>query len=445
MLFGRLSKLEGNSKKVASNVAWALFGKIVNMGGALFVGILVARYLGPDNYGLMNYVISYVSIFTVISTFGMDNIEIRELSKYPEKKESILGTCLRIRFICAGIALLLIIVSLFIHKADTFTTTMILLYSSTLFVGCFNVIRNYFTSIIKNEYIVKSEVLRTFLGILIKLVLLWIKAPLGYFIMAIAFDTVLVASGYCLSYHNIAGDIRKWKYDKNLVPFIVRESFPLMLSGAAVIIYQRIDQVMIGNMIDKESVGYFATAGKFVELILFLPAILGQTVTPLLVKIYKNGNLSEYKVKKKQFISIVVWVAIIMAMSVSVLSYPLIYYTFGTEYLAAVPVLQIMSWKTVGMALSSTGGQLIILEGIQKWAVVRNIIGCILCVGLNLLIIPEYGIVGSAWVTIITVLFSGTLANGLIKPYREIMKLQLYSLLWGWKELIFIKEIFKKK
>lgn len=445
MLFGRLTRLEGNSRKIASNVAWALFGKIVNMGGALFVGILVARYLGPDKYGLMNYIISYVSIFTVISTFGLDNIEIRELSKYPEKKNSILGTCLRVRFTCASVALLLVIVSLFIHKADKFTTIMILLYSSTLFVGCFNIIRNYFTSIVKNEYIVKSEILRTFVGILIKVFLLWIKAPLEYFVIAIAFDTILVASGYCFSYHKIIGSISSWKYDKSLVHFIIRESFPLMLSGAAVIIYQRIDQVMIGNMIDKESVGYFATAGKFTELILFLPAILGQTVTPLLIKTYKNGNSTEYEIKKKQFVSIIVWIAIIMAICVSIFSYPLIYYTFGTKYLAAVPVLQIMSWKTVGMALSSTGGQIIILEGIQKWAVIRNIIGCISCIGLNLLIIPKYGIIGSAWVTIITVLLSGTLANGFIKPYRKIMKLQLYGLFWGWKELTFMKEILKKK
>ena len=64
-------------------------GKIVNTAGTLLVGILVARYLGPEQYGLMNYVISYVSIFSVLSTFGLDNIEIRELSRKPENKNII--------------------------------------------------------------------------------------------------------------------------------------------------------------------------------------------------------------------------------------------------------------------------------------------------------------------------------------------------------------------
>lgn len=438
-------KLEGNKREVATNVAWALTGKIVNMGGTLLVGILVARYLGPEKFGLMNYIISYVSIFTIISNFGLDNIEIRELSKHPERKEYILGTCFSIRLICACITLLLIIFSLFIHKADKFTSVMILVYSVTLFTGSFNLVRNYFTSIVRNEYVVKSEIARTCIGAILKIGLLWLKAPLEYFIIATTFDTVLVASGYYLSYRKIIGKLSDWKFEKTLVPFLMRESFPLMLSGAAVIIYQRIDQIMIKNMIDNESVGYFATAGKFLELILFLPSILTQTVTPILVKVRESGNTTEYNMKKRQFVSTVVWISILLATVVSIIAYPLIYLTFGSEYLAAVPVLQIMAWKTVGMALSSSGGQIIIMEGIQKWAVIRNIIGCMVCIGLNLLVIPHYGIVGSAWVTIVTVMISGTLANGLIPPYWKILRLQLYGLFCGWKELIYIKNIMTKK
>lgn len=438
-------KLEGNKRKVAVNVMWALTGKIVNMCGALLVGILVARYLGPDKYGLMNYVISYVSIFTVISTFGLENIEIRELSKNPQRKDYILGTCLAMRFAFSCLALLLVILSLIIHQADRFTTVMILLYTSTLFTGCFNVVRNYFTSIVKNEYIVKSEIARTCIGALLKIVLLWMKAPLEYFIIATAFDTVLVASGYVLSYHKIIGNINDWKFDRKLVPYLLNESFPLMLSGAAVIIYQRIDTVMIGNMIDEESVGYFATAGKFLELILFLPTILTQTITPLLIQTREQGTSIEYEIKKRQFIGIVVWISILLASITSAIAYPLIYFTYGSEYLPAVPVLQIMAWKTVGMALSSSGGQIIIMEGIQKWAFIRNIIGCFVCIGLNLFIIPQYGIVGSAWVTIITVIISGTLSNVLIPPYCKILKLQLNALCCGWKELAYMKSIINKK
>ena len=89
----KFTMLSGNKKKIATNIFWAFAGKIINMASALLVGILVARYLGPEQYGIMNYVISYVSIFTVISGFGLSNIEIRELSKNNDQRNYILGTC----------------------------------------------------------------------------------------------------------------------------------------------------------------------------------------------------------------------------------------------------------------------------------------------------------------------------------------------------------------
>ena len=437
------NNLSENKKKVFANLFWAMTGKIVNMAGVLLVGILVARYLGPSQYGLMNYVISYVSLFTIISNFGLDNIEIRELSRTPERKDYILGTCFRIRMFFSTFALILVILSLILFKANTFTSCMILLYSVTLYTGSFNIIRNYFTSIVKNEYVVKSEIARTIIGACIKVILLWIKAPLEYFIAATVFDTVLVASGYCFSFKKTVGKISELKYDKTIVPYYIKESFPLVLSGAAVIIYQRIDQVMIGNMIDNASVGYFATAGKFLDLVLFLPMVLTQTVTPLLVKA-KERNKEEYDRKKQQFVNIVVWMAIILSVLVSFFAYWLIYFTYGDKYLPAVPVLQIMAFKTVGMALSSSSGQIIIMERIHKWAFIRNLIGCLICIVLNILLIPQFGIIGSAWVTIITVAFTGCLANVFIPPYYKIMRMQLYALFFGWIDMLNVRKILYK-
>lgn len=439
------NKLQGNKRKVASNVVWAMTGKIVNMAGALLVGILVARYLGPSQYGLMNYIISYVTLFTVISSFGMDNIEIRELAKANGDEKYILGTCFGIRCGFSIIAYILISLSLFFFKADRYTTIMILTYSSVLFMQNFNIIRNYFFSIVENRYVVQTEISRTILGAIIKVVLLLMKAPLEYFIFATVFDTILIASGYFLSYKKKVGAILEWKFDKKRVPFIVKESFPLVLSGAAVIIYQKIDQVMIGNMIDKSSVGYFATACKFVDLILFIPTILTQTIVPLLIKEKQTMFPKEFRERKIQFIGVVTWISIIFAIIYTLFGYWFVSLTYGEKYLMAVPVLHIMAWKTVGMALSSSSGQIIIMEGLQKWSVLRNIVGCVVCIVLNMLIIPHYGIVGSAWVTIITVLCSGFLSNFIIKPYRDIFKLQCIGLFTGWKSLLLIKQIIKKQ
>lgn len=440
MMFS-LSKLSEKKRKVFLNIFWAALGKIVNMFSALFVGILVARYLGPKNYGIMNYVNSYVALFSVISSFGLDNIEIRELSKNHDNRNDILGTCIVTRLLLSVLTIFLINLSLLFFDTDSFTAKMIFFYSFTLIPSSFNVVRNYFTSIVKNREVVKTEILRTLIFAIVKILLLWYKSPLSYFIYCSIFEVLFISTGYIVSYQKTIDDFKNWTFNKALIPYFLKESFPLLLSGAAVIVYQKIDHVMIGTMIDKESVGYFSTACKFVGLILFIPQVLTQTITPLLIKIKESGNNKLYEERKYQFVSIVVWISIILSLFISLSASFLIHYTYGDKYLMAVPVLQIIAWKTVGSALSSSAGQLIIIEGNQKWAVIRNTLGCIVCVFFNLLLIPKYGIIGSAWVTLLTFATSSCLGNIFIPSYHKYLKLELKSLFLGWKNLIYIKKI----
>ena len=130
-LLNLIKDKKSNKAKVIRNVLWALLGKFTNMFGMLFVGILVARYLGPEQYGLMNYVISYVTLFSVFAGFGLSNIEVRELSAHPEKKERILGTCLGIRLFFSVVAFFIISLLVIISAKDYFTSVLILTYSFT--------------------------------------------------------------------------------------------------------------------------------------------------------------------------------------------------------------------------------------------------------------------------------------------------------------------------
>jgi O-antigen/teichoic acid export membrane protein len=431
--------LSGNRNKAIKNILWAIIGKLTNILSGLFVGILVARYLGPENFGLMNYVISYVTLFSILASFGLDNIEIRELAKGVVNKDQILGTAFNIRLFFASITILFIILTLYLFESDVFTSIMVLIYSSSLLLSSFNVIRNYFISIVLNEYIVKTEISRTLIGAIIKIVLLLLNLPLYWFIIATAFDFLLVAGGYLYSYQKKIGLISSWQFNKDVARILILESFPLLLSGAALIIYQKIDQVMIRNMMDNTSLGQFSVASKLTELIIFFPSIIAQTLTPFLIEAHKSSEV-EYKFKSKQFMDFVIWGTIFVAFFISVTAKWIVLLLYGDAYIAAIPVLQIMAWKAVGIALSSASGQLIIIEGLQRYAIIRNLLGCVICVSLNLLLIPNWGIIGSAWATIITVFVSGYLSNYCISPFKHIFKIQSISIYKGWKSLM-IKSI----
>lgn len=123
-----------------------------------------------------------------------------------------------------------------------------------------------------------------------------------------------------------------------------------------------------------------------------------------------------------------------MALVMSVMAAPAIRILYGDEYLAAIPVLQIMAWKTVFVALSSASAQMIIIENLQRYAVMRNLFGCVVNIGLNMLLIPIWGIIGSAVAAVFTMAFSGYFSHFVIKPYRYLVPIQTHSIFMGWKQ-----------
>ena len=141
------------SNRIISNVFWALAGKITGLISALLVGIFVARYLGPTQYGVMNYAVSFVTLFLVIATFGFENIEIREEAKANDQKDCILGTVFVLRVFLSFVTIVLISIVAYLNEADLYTYGIIMVYAITVMLTPFDVIRNYFTSLVQNEYL----------------------------------------------------------------------------------------------------------------------------------------------------------------------------------------------------------------------------------------------------------------------------------------------------
>lgn len=440
-IIGKLN-LSSTKENVVRNVVWAVTGKVVTLLGGLLVGIFVARYLGPEQYGLMSYVMSYVALFQVLASFGMDQIEIREESKSPEERDQIIGTAFTLKIGFAIITMLLVAITAWIFEADSFTKWMIILYSASMVANSFSVIRNYFTSLVWNEYIVKTEIIRAFIGAAVKVGLLLIHASLVWFIVATLFDTILIASGYLLSYRRKIDSIRKWQFKKKIAIYLIQQSFPLLLSGITLIVCQKIDQIMIGNMLDKTSVAIYAVAGTFVTILGFIPTIITQTMTPLLVQAYRNKE-DKYEQLSQLFLNVTTWIIICICLIVCAMAGLLIRVTYGIQYIASIPILQILIFQEIGYALAQTSGSLIIVEGKQKIFALRYFIGAILCVSFNYIMIPAFGITGAAICGVITAFCTGLFAHILIPSYRVIFKKQICSLLWGWKDLLNIKLLLK--
>lgn len=429
-------------KRALTNIAWAISGKIVSLTSVLVVGIIVARYLGKEQYGIMNYVVSFVAIFQVFADFGLDFIQIREESKDLTQRDRIVGTTFALKLFFALLTIVAILITIVLFEPDYSVRTYIMIYALSVILNTTWVSRNHFTAIVWNEYVVKTEISRTLIGVAIKVVLVLFHLPLVWFICSLLLDSLLLAVGYTTSYAHKVDSIRKWRFDGVLAAYMIRQSFPLLLSGAAIIVYNRIDQMMIGKMIDQSHLGVYSVAVRFAELLVFVPTIISQTISPMLVEA-RQGSVEHYEELSCRFMNITVSACILLALLTSLLSYPLVYFTFGQMYIGAASVLSILAFKVIGDALSQTSGQLIIIEGIQKYASIRNVIGCVTCIVLNLVFIRHYGIHGAAYVAIITIFVSGTLADFLIPSYRRIFYKQVKAICFGWMDIVHIKSLLR--
>jgi len=252
-------------KKYFKNTSWLLAEKIFRVLLSFFVSILVIRYLGPDNFGLLSYAISFYGLFTALSVLGLESISIRELVKHPDKRDKLLGSVFGLRLIGGAITLAIIIIVLLSTGESYDTSLLIIIISSSAIFQSFSVVDYYFRSKVEarySVYVLSSSVL---ISAVIKLLMVYWKAPLIYFAIIFSFEFLVAAIGFITVYKKKGLKISGWKFDKQLSVELLKDSWPLILTGLVVSIYMKIDQVMIKNMLNNEQVGYYAAAVRLSE------------------------------------------------------------------------------------------------------------------------------------------------------------------------------------
>lgn len=388
-------------KKYFLNTSWLLFEKVARLILNFFVTIAVIRYLGPNEFGLYSYAISFYGLFVAFVSLGLESISIRELVKQPEKRDEILGSVFYTQQVGAVIAIFLITLTLFITSEGLFTSTLILIISISSFFQTFNVIDYYFRSTVKAKYSVYVLFTSVLLVSIIKLTLILIKAPLVYFIIAYSFEFVLNAIGYLIVYHLQKLKIVQWKFDKKLATSLLKDSWPLILSGVVVSIYMKVDQVLIKNMLDVKEVGYYAAAVRLSESWYFIPVAISNALFPAIVNA-KNISKELYLSRLQKLYDILAWIAIGISVPVSFFSTEIINLLYGSKYLSSAPILTIYIWAGAAVFLGVASSQYLVTENLTKISLMRTSLGMIVNVILNIIFIPKYGIIGSAVATLIS-------------------------------------------
>ena len=388
-------------KKYFANTSWLFFERILRIVISFIVIIYVVRYLGPKGFGLYSYVISFMWLFASISTLGLEAITVREIIKRPDKKDEIIGTVFTLRLLGGITAALLIAVILLITGEELYTSFLILVASAAFIFQSFSAVEYYFRAIVKAKYNAYALSASVIFSSALKIILILLEAPLIYFIIAFTFEYFVLAIGLITVYKINKNKIIDWKYTETISRSLLKDSWPLALSGIVVMIYMKIDQVMIKNMIGEEAVGFYAAAVRLCEAWYFIPVTLCNSIFPAIVNA-KNVSEEFYNNRLQKLYDLLAWIAVGIAVPVTFFSDKIIYILFGSEFSPAAPVLTIYIWAGISVFLGVASSQYLINENLTKLSFVRAFVGMIVNVILNLVLIPIYGIVGSAIATLVS-------------------------------------------
>lgn len=409
-------------------MGWLLGGKIVNMILSFFVSLATARYLGPDNFGSINYVAAYVSFFSSITSLGLSVIVIKEISMGKEDDNEVIWTGILMRFLTAVFSTIAVIALVSItDKSDPLMVKIAILESIAILASAFDTFMYWFQGKLLGKYTSIASVV-AYIGMsLYRIYLLANNADILWFAFATSVDTLLLSLILMLCYVRENGFHPK--VSVRLGKSLMKQSYHYMISGLIAILYSKIDQIMLKQMLDTYSVGLYTAALTIAGLWGMIPSAFIQSVSPIL---YKNAEESRgmfYKRLRQSYAGI--WLLnICWSLGVSIFSYWVIYLLYGKAYLGARGALVIVVWYTGITSIGSLTQVYLATENKNKYVNYFALAGLVTDVVLNALLIPRMGILGAAIATLVTYTVIHIVMPLAIKDTRDAGRLIIQGMLF---------------
>ncbi len=408
-------------RKIIGNTSWLMFERIVNMTIRFFVGVWVVRYLGPENYGVYSYALSYVGIFTAVSTLGLDGIVIRNLSSEQWSEGTVMGTAFTLRIIAGVFTIGIVAATVLTVSDDWITQLAVLVVSGQLLFKSADVFKLWFKSEIKSKYPVwvRSGVTVLYAGSQIACILAGL--PVLVFVTLVMAQTGLKVLGTYLMYRYVPeGGNSEWTFEWETAQNVLRDAWPLIFAGLSVAVYMKIDQVMLGEMAGQSAVGIYATAAKVSELWYFIPSAIAGSVFPKIVSSKENASEKVYRQRMQNFYDMVAILSYIIIIPMVLSAGPLINLLFGAEYGEAGPILQIHIWAFLFVSLGTARGKWLITENFTRFAMISAVLGAMVNVALNYALIPTFVGIGAAWATLLSQVVAVFLSCLIWHPLRDV-------------------------
>ncbi len=403
-------------RNVAKNAMWMISERIIQMIISLFVGVISARYLGPENYGTLNYGLALVTLFSSIAKLGLESIIVKEYISNKDKNGLIMGSALLLRMISGLLSIVTIMIYISIFNPNDhviFITT--LLQSLILIFEVFDLIDFWFQSQLKSKYVAIAKTIAYIVMSVYKIVLLVLGKSVEWFAFATSLEYIVILIILSIMYYKNGG--QKLKVSLKLGANLLKQSYHFIISGLLVTIYTQMDKIMIGHYIDQTQVGLYSAATAISSMWGFIPNAIINSMRPTIYDA-KEKNEELYLRRLKQLYAIVFWCGAFFALGITIFSKLIVEILYGQEYLGATIPLIILSWSTIFAYLGTARGVWVVCENKNKYTKRYVFWGAIVNLILNAILIPTIGICGAAIATLIAQIIVAMLAPAFYKDTK---------------------------
>ena len=416
-----------SKNKVVKNAGWIIGGRLVNKLLAFLVGILTARYLGPSNYGLINYAAAYISFFASICTLGINSIIVKNFVDHPDEEGKTIGTTLLLRAVSSLLSALMIVgIVGIVDRDEPLTVVVVALCSVGLIFQIFDTLNYWFQARLQSKYSALASLASYAAVSVYKIVLLVLGKSVEWFALASALDYTVLAVVLAAAYFKNGGQrfTASWAKAKELLS----SSTSFIISGLMISIYACTDKLMLKQMLGEASVGYYSLASAISVSWAFVLSAIIDSLYPEIVQSF-NTNRIYYERKNRQLYAIVFYTSLFMSAAICLLARPFIEILYGASYLPAVQPLRIVVWYTAFSYLGVARNAWMVCENRQKYLKYLYMGAAAINVVLNLLFIPPWGASGAAAASLITQIATIVLLPAVIRPLRANTKLMLDAVL----------------
>lgn len=389
--------------RYVKNTSWILGERLIGMVIGFGVAIVVARYFGPELFGVWSYALSLMGLFAVAGHMGLSGLVVRELVKDPERVPETLGTSFVLKLAGMGTGFLLLIAYAFSFKsAGSLEFWVLLIVGTSLSLRAFTVIQFWFESQVQARYASIAQMTTLVILALYKLGLIYLDSSLVLFATATLLEAAVLAVLLVSLYWKTTGiSPFRWRFSGDRARLLLKKGGLIFLGSIFAMVYLKIDQVMLRWLVGPAEVGVYAVAARLSEICYFIPTAIVASFFPRLIQL-RQEDKARFEVRLQQMFDLLFWLAVVVAFAVSLVAEPLIRTLFGESYTASAAILSIHIWAALFIFMRAALSKWILIEELLLFSTITTISGAIANVILNLILIPAYGGLGAAWSTLIS-------------------------------------------